>query len=268
MKLIATILAASLILSASFPALTAAPSAAEPEALGTLRTVYEAVLAPIRQKLDDAIKARAQAYVSSLDAVAQQTTSAGKLDALTPLKAERDAYSEGRGTSGFPADNKKIPAPARELRRAYDRDVAKLVGDAAASARPVALNYAKQLGELEAKLAGARNADGVLAVRNEKKAITDAAANPFYGGDAAIVGTWNEPDGGWITFASDGAVRDATGATGKWDWDSRSKGKIILTWINARGKVPYTLTPDGGGLEGRDSKGVHKSLDRSKTLKK
>jgi hypothetical protein len=267
MKLATTFIAITFLLCSYSAIVIAAPPAPSPTAndpaeLTAARAAYESALAPFQTKLDEAIKARGQRYVSDLQAIEQQTTAAGKLDALAPLKAERDAYSAGRGTAGFDADNKKVPATARELRRAYDRDITKIRTDIAATARPAAANYIKQLTELESKLVRDRKPEDVLAVRNEKLAIQQSSTDPLYGGDAAILGSWLEPSGTKVDFHPDGSVKDGTGASGKWSWESRGQRKFLLTWLNNRGKEPYELLPDGFGMIGRSKEGNNKPLSR------
>jgi hypothetical protein len=258
--LAALMLASSAALVAAPPA--AQPSAPEPPELGTARTAYETALAPFQSKLDEAIKTRVQRYVTDLQAIEQQATAGGKLDSLAALKAERDAYSAGKGTAGFLDSDKKVPTPARDLRRAYDRDIAKIRADIGAAARPAAANYLKQLTDLETKLVRDRKPESVLAVRNEKLAIQQAATDPLYGGDAAVLGSWLEPNGTKTDFHPDGSVKDGTGASGKWSWANRGQRKFLLDWHNNRGDEPYELTPDGFGMVGRSKTGDKKPLSR------
>jgi hypothetical protein len=234
----------------------------DPSELLSLRGAYETRLAPSQQKLEEALKTRMQRYAADLQAAEQQVTESGKLDALPSLQGERNAYTAGHGSAGFPEDDRKVPTSAKELRRAYDHDAAKIRGDLGAAARPVVESYVRQLGDLESKFVSARNPEGVLAVRKEKQAIQEALNDPLYGGDTAVLGSWFEPSGTKVDFHPDGTVKDGTGASGTWAWENRGQRKIVISWQNNRGKVPYALSPDGGGMFGRNKKGEHVAMSR------
>jgi len=248
--------------AASPPAVPATPS--DPPELLTLREAYEAKLPPLLEKLDAALKRRAERYVADLDKIAGEAAGAGKTDLLEPIKKERDAYASGLCSSGFDPENKKVPSGARELRRAYDQDIAKIRAEAAATARPAAVEYLRQLTDLENAMMKNKNADGLLAVRNEKKIVGQAQVDPLYGGDSVVVGHWVNPAGVKSSFRANGTVMDADGVSGNWTWEDRGRRKILINWNGNRKNYSYTLTADGGGMVGLAATPKHDrvSLDR------
>jgi hypothetical protein len=242
-----------------------APTVADPAELTTLRMAYEAKLTPLNEKLNEAIKKRAERYAADLDKIAGEAAGAGKTDTLEPLKKERDAYISGLYSSGFDPENKKVPPGARDLRRAYDQDAAKIRLEAAATARPAASDYLRQLTDLENAMMKSKNADGLLAVRAEKKAITQAAQfDPLYGGDVVMAGHWANSEGVKTSFRANGTVMDGNGVSGNWTWEDRGRRKISIDWNGNRKNYSYTLTPDGGGMVGLAATPKHEriSLDR------
>jgi hypothetical protein len=235
----------------------------DPQELVTVRTAYEAKLAPLREKLDGQIKQRAERYAADLDKLVQQAAGSGKTEAIEALKGEQEAYTSGRYSSGLDPQNKKVPPAARELRRNYDQDVAKIRSELAAAAKPAAAEYVKQLTELEATMTRNKNAFGLLAVREEKKAIAQAATfDPLYGGDAVVAGQWLNASGGIVHLRVNNNVSDAGGANGKWDWEDRGRRKVRIHWQGYRGIWIYTMTPDGGGMIGANEKKERITLDR------
>jgi hypothetical protein len=242
----------------SLSALAAPPTTtpvADPPELQKLRDEYKEAIAPMQEKLEAAIKVRAQKYGSDLKALEAQVTGAGQTQSLEAIRVERDAYLAGRGAMGF-SETDKIPSAIRDLRRNYDRDVTKLRSDAAPSARPFIERYAKGLEELERKFVSGRNADGVLATQQERRRIQTVAVDPLYGGDKALIGTWNGLDGGKLILREDGSLKTKGVANGRWEWQDRAKRRFRVDFAQSWAKdVDLALTPDGWGLYGKDTAG-------------
>ena len=235
----------------------------EPIEIGSARDKYREALAPFRAKITDQIKTRVQSYIAALKDLELRETAAGHGDALEGIRKERNAYSAGGGTVGFDAANKKIPGAARDLRRAYDRDVAKFVSDAIPAARPAAEVYTTELGRLEQVFIKNRDSDGVLAIRSEKEAMKGALTNPLAGDDNAIIGNWVEGDGFVMKFHAGGRFTTNNPAQGKWEWTSRSKNQFKATFDRWRKGINFEITPDGFGLVGTEVGGGAKSLSRT-----
>src|SRR5260370_974539 len=110
--------------SVAVPLLAAPPmpgAVVDPPEIVAAREAFETALAPIREKINAAMAERAKPYATALQALETQLAGAGKADAIAIVRAEREAYAGGRGTPGFVAKDKAVPAAARELRRLYDR---------------------------------------------------------------------------------------------------------------------------------------------------
>jgi hypothetical protein len=239
------------------------PTVADPAELTALRTAYETKLAPLNEKLREAIKKRAERYATDLNNLMQQAAGSGKTDAIEPLKKEQEAYTTGKFSSGLDPQNRKVPPAARELRRNYDQDVAKIRADLAASAKPMAAEYVKQLTELEGTMMKNKDATGLLAVREEKKAVAQAATfDPLFGGNPVVSGRWLNAADGWVNLRPDSKVSDAGGASGTWEWEDRGRRKVYIHWQGYRGTWSYTMTPDGGGMIGANEKKERVILNR------
>jgi hypothetical protein len=234
--------------------------APKPPELQALLDAYTESLAPLESALAEKIKDRARKYAADLAALEPQIAGKGGGEALEVVRAEQMAYAGGKGTAGFVSKDKKAPAAALELRRAYDRDVAKLRADALPAARPIAASFLQKLSDLERKLISARNPDGVLATQALKREMQDALSDPLFGGDKAVVGDW-----GWIKFREDGTTTTTGVSKGKWFWASRSKRTIQVDFQQSWAKdIVYTLTPDGMGMTGKNSAGDATTAERSK----
>jgi hypothetical protein len=168
-------------------------------------------LQPLETALQAKISERAKKYAADLGALEPQVASTGQGVALQALRAERTAYAEGRGTAGFEPEEKRIPPAARELRRVYDRDIAKLRADALPAAKPLAASFLQKLNDLERKFIASRSPDGVLATQAAKRDMQDAINDPLYGGDKIVVGEWKG-----LKFGADGSLKTNGVANGKW----------------------------------------------------
>ena len=201
----------------------AAPPIPDPPELVALRSEYAAALAPFREKLAAAAKARAEKYGSELQALEIQITGTGRVESLPAIRAERDAYLAGRGSNGFDENDKRTPSVARDLRRNYERDILKLRADAAPAARPFAEKHAQKLADLERRFTSARNPDAVLAVQKERRDFQGATADPLNGGDELVVGEWAEPGGATMKFQPDGTYTSSQAGRGHWVWTDRAR---------------------------------------------
>lgn len=225
------------------------PLAPDPPELVAAREAFKAALVPLRAKVDESQKALYLRYTAALQPIEDGLTKAGKFEAIPALRAERTAYAAGTSTSGFSEKDKTIPSAARELRRALDRDVAKISSDAAPMARPLVADYAKQLDALDRKFTSARNADGALAVRKEKAVAQGSAVDPFGASDDIVVGKWADKQGNIHVFLADGTV-SVKSSTGKWKWTSRSRRSFRLDWDGSNAFIDLTVAPNGMTMSG------------------
>lgn len=231
----------SLAFAAGFAIVQAAdqvPTPKPPE-LQALQDAYTANLAPLESALAEKIKERARKYAADLAALEPQIAGKGGGEALEVLRAEQKTYESGKGTAGFVSQEKRPPVAALELRRLYDRDVAKLRADALPAARPIAAAFLQKLTDLERKFISGRNPDGVLATQALKREAQDTLGDPLYGGDKAIIGNW-----GSFKFREDGTTTTTGVSKGKWFWLNRSKRTIQVGLPTIMGKghrvYPYT----------------------------
>ena len=245
------------------PEPSSAPSIPDPAELVALRSEYAAALAPFREKLAAAAKARAEKYGSELQALEIQITASGRVESLPAIRAERDAYTAGRGTNGFDEEDKRIPSVARDLRRNYERDILKLRADAAPAARPFAEKHAQKLADLERKFTSARNPDAVLAVQKERRIFQGATADPLNGGDELVLGEWAEPDGSVMKFQADGTFTSKSGR-GNWVWTDRPQREFDAKPQTWRKPIAFKITVDGWGMTGKAAAGGIKTLTRRK----
>jgi hypothetical protein len=249
------------LLPVCFPAFAnAAEPAADPPELIVLRDAYEASLAPLRAKVEEAVKVRTAEYVAGLQKVEEQATASGRIEAVPLLRAEREAFASGTWTAGFPANNKAVPSAALELRRAFDRDCAKFRADIVPAARPLLTDYLRKLDELDKRLTAAKTVDGALAVREEKKSLQGSGADPLTGTNSLVVGTWLDEKGKEFEFSRTGTVPG-----GKWVWTDRSKRELRINW-NAGPKfyLNLTVSPDGSNMAGVNATGGKRHYTRKK----
>ncbi len=237
--------------------------------LTAARTEFEARLSPARMKLDAAIKTRAAKYAGELKALEERVAGAGQLDAVVALKAEREAYEKGGRTNGFAGDP-KVPAAARQVRAAFDGDLARLRAAAAPEGRALAANYVKQLGELERKLTTQKDVAGALAVRQEREETQASGMDPLNPPSTGLIGDWQPAGndnnsamrGKTLSFKRDGTWKNAEGQTGTWEWEEKSKRKLRVRWDAKPWRDTYTLSADGKRLDGKDNQGSALSFVR------
>jgi hypothetical protein len=243
----------------------AAGAIADPADLIAARARYESALKPLQDKASNAIKARAAKYAIELHDAERQAVGDGKVDSLATAHAEFEAYASGSGTIGFAEGDSKVSAPVRELRRFYDRDIQKINMDFAVEAKPAFDSYMQALEELEKKFVAARDPDGLLAVQKEKKATQPTSLDPLNRGGRAIVGEWIDQSSAKFTFHEDGTVATSVQTHGTWAWDDVAKRKMTLIWDGGnKGKIEYTVLPDGLAMVGRNQKNESKTLTKSK----
>lgn len=240
-----------------------------PAELSAARADYEVRLAAPREKLDTAIKARAEKYAADLKGLEDRATAAGQLDAVVLLKAEREAYEKGERTNGFAAGNPKVPAAARTLRAAFEGEVLRLRAAAAPEGRAQAMAYVKQLGDLERKLTSQKNVEGALAVRQEREETQQGGLDPLNPPATGLIGSWAPREtagttlrGKTITFKRDGTWKSFEGVTGKWSWVDKGKRTLKFRWDDRNWEDTYTLSTDGKKLEGQDGQKHQLFMDR------
>lgn len=248
------------------PAQDAAQIGSQPPELAAARAEYEGRLAVPRGKLEAAIKARAARYAGELKTLEDRAAAAGQLDAVVAVKAEREAYEKGGTTSGFAAGDLKVPASARQLRAAFDGDVARLRAAAAPEGRVLAQAYVQQLGNLERRLTSQKSIDAALAVRREKEATQQEGMAPLDPGNpppsalrTQLLGTT------WKWWRSE-TVTFMAGGKGRWSESS----KDMFTWKvkdgaprSIEGTTPhnekYTITFDPSLTSGTIGEGTDKA---------
>ena len=186
---------------------------------------YEAKLALPKGKLEAALAARGKQYAVVMKALEDRALLAGNLDAVVLLKAEREAYEQGKQTSGFGANAAKVPPEARDARRVAEGDLARLRATAAPEGRRLASEYVKALEGVERKLTMQKDVAGAVEIRKERTAIMQDGLDPF-ASDATqssvlhrqlLNTTWKWWKDETITFLAGGKAR----------W---SVGKEFFTW--------------------------------------
>jgi hypothetical protein len=159
-----------------------------PPELTAVRAEFEARLAVPRAKLEAVVKARVARYVSDLKELETKVSAAGQLDAVVLIGAEREAYARDARTNGFLAGNAKVPAAARQLRAAFEADLARARATVAPEGRAAATEYLRVLGELERKLTCQKAATPALAVRKEREETQVDGLDPLNPPGAGLIG--------------------------------------------------------------------------------
>ena len=241
MKLIALLLSSFLLVSQAL---------AEPAELTSARLDYEAKLAVPKGKLDAALLARGKQYASLIKALEDRASLGGNLDGVVLLKAEREAYEQGKRTYGFGANAAKVPPEARDARRIMEGDFARLRATAAPEGRRLSGEYVKALEGIERKLTMQKDVAGALDVRKEKTEIQDEEMDPFTEGRNLCVGAWQfldkQGDNVIYKFNRNGTWTELnSGKTGKWQWADKQK-RVFTTNYGARyGSDRDTISADG-----------------------
>lgn len=238
----------------------APPVSVDPPELVALREGYRAELAPFRSRVEEAIKARGAKYASDLQAVEEQAIKTNRLEAVPVIKAERETFASGGWTPGFPKDAKAVPSSAHELRRAFDRDCAKIRADIVPAARPIVTEYTRKLDELEKRLTASKSIEAALAVRQEKQSLQGAGSDPLSGTNSLVVGKWLDEKGKDFEFMPNGEVPG-----GKWSWVDRSRRALKINW-NAGPKfyLDIVISPDGSEMSGVNASGGKRHFTRKR----
>jgi hypothetical protein len=236
-------------------------SHAEPAELTAARLAYETKLAVSKGKLDTALSARGKQYTSVIKVLEDRASAEGKLDAVVLLKAEREAFEQGKWTTGFGANLAKVPPEARDARRLVDFDFARLRAAAAPDGRRLAGEYIKALEAIERKLTTQQDVAGAVEVRKARTAIQEDGTDPLNYSITEVVGKWRFDDpkvnsprhGRTVTFMRNGTWRDSKESTGKWMWKNRQNNQIELKWDAENWYDHYELSTDGMTLKGTSS---------------
>ncbi len=232
-------------------------NAEEPAELGLARMDYEAKLAVPKAKLEAAILARGKRYVGDLKLIEDKVAAAGQLDGVILVKAEREAYEQGRRTPGFATGDAKVPQAARQLRTAFDGDVIRLQNAAAPETAVLAQNYTRQLGEMERRLTSQKNIESALAVRRERDAMQQGGLAPLAAGATQpsalhtqlLNTTWKWWKDETTTFLAAGKVRWSHDSKATFTWKVADPVQRIVEGITSQGKK-YTITFDASFTTG------------------
>jgi len=241
-----------------------------PAELTAARANYEARLAVPRAKLEPLVKSRTARYVSDLKEMEGRVATDGKLDVVMAIRVEREAYEKGAKTNGFAAGDAKVPTAARELRAAFDADIARARATVAPEGRAAATDYLRILGELERKLTSQKATEAALAVRREREETQTDGRDPLNPPTSGLIGDWQQPasvpqnsrSGKVFSFSRDGTWRSSAGDSGTWEWTDRSKRKIMFRWNDKPWHNPFTLSTDGKRMEGVNDQGAKLIMDR------
>ena len=261
MKLIALLLSSFLLVSQAL---------AEPPELTAARLAYEAKLALPKGKLDAALLARGKQYAGVIKALEDRAALDAKLDAVILLKAEREAYEQGRRTSGFGPNASKVSPEARSARLLLDGDVARLRATAAPEGRRLAVEYLTALEVIERKLTMQKDVTGAVEVRKVRTAVQAEGMEPLSSGSKGLIGDWRfvglatdtVRTGRVFTFMKDGTWRHSGGKTGTWKWKGNEKKEISFKWNDNDWSDRYSISADGLTLKGADNQGVPMSMER------
>ena len=224
-------------------------SHAEPAELIAARTAYETKLAVPKAKLDTAMAARGKQYAIAVKALEDRATREGKLDVVVLLKAEREAYEQGRQTIGYGTKALRVPPEARDARRLLDGDVARILAAGLPDGRRVAEEYVKALDGIERKLTMQKDVAGAMQVRKERTAMMQDGMNPF-GSDAAqnsafyrqlLNTTWKWWGDETITFLPDRKARWSGGGA-PWPWKVDNEGNRVISGEHMSKKRRFTIT--------------------------
>jgi hypothetical protein len=231
----------------------------DPPELVTLRDAYSASIAPLRSKVEEAIKARSAQYAADLKKIEDQAVSANRIEAIPLIRTEREAFASGSWTTGYPKDA-KVPTAANELRRAFDRDANKIRSDIVPAARPLLNDYHRKLEDLEKQLLSKKESDAALAVRQERQSFQGAGADPLNGSNSLVLGKWFDEKGKDTEFYTDGKVDG-----GKWFWTDRPARALRINW-NAGPKfhINLVISPDGSQMSGINASGGIRNFTRKK----
>jgi hypothetical protein len=134
--------------------------------------------------------ARGKQYASVIKALEDRAALGGNLDGVVLLKAEREAYEQGKRTNGFGPNAAKVPPEARDARRLLEGDFARLRASVGPEGQRVAGDYVKTLESVERKLMAQKDVAGALDVRKEKTEMQDEEMDPFTEGRNLCVGAW------------------------------------------------------------------------------
>ena len=151
---------------------------AESPLLTASRAQYEVKLKELQSKIADANQKRTTKYVGDLQVLEKQIAASGNLDALLPVKAEREAYQAGKTTVGFGSKETTVPQAARQLRVTYEGDLDKITKFATTEEQNIGLGYVRELEGLERQLTTAQQIDAAIAVRVEKKEMESLLNEP------------------------------------------------------------------------------------------
>jgi hypothetical protein len=231
-------------------------SHAEPAELTAARLAYETKLAVPKGKLDAALAARGKQYAVVIKALEDRASLDGKLDAVVLLKAEREAYEQGKQTNGFGANATKVPPEARDARRLMEGDFLRLRAAAAPEGRRLSVEYVKALEGIERKLTMQKDVGGAVEIRKERTAILQDGLDPF-ASDATqssalhrqlLNATWKWWKGETITFQPGGKARWSSGKE-LFTWKVTDPAQRIIEGLTPSGKK-YTITFDSAVSSG------------------
>ena len=154
-------------------------AAAEPAELTAARMAYEGKLIIPKGKLDAALEARGKQYAVFIKALEDRAALDARLDAVILLKAEREAYEQGKRTNGFGPNASKVAPEARDARRLLEGDFARLRATVAPEGRRLAGEYVKTLEGIERKLTMQKDVAGAVEIRKKRTAIQQDGMDPF-----------------------------------------------------------------------------------------
>jgi hypothetical protein len=239
-------------------------SAAEPAELTAARLAYETKLAGSRGRLDAALLTRGKQYATVIKAQEDRATLSGNLNLVVLLKAEREAYEQGKRTNGFGPNMAKVPPEARDARRTLEADIAQLRAKGEPEGQRLAGEYVQALEGLERKLTMKRDVTGALEVKKERSAVQQVGMAPL-ASDAAQSSSvrWRLLNTKWkwwgaetLTFHADGKATWSGGGE-PWPWKVDNVERRVISAGNMPQKRTFTITFDSdfktGVIRGDDA---------------
>ena len=221
----------------------------EPAELVQLRVAYQARLDPLRERLKQSIKARTLKYAADLEGIEKQAGAEGKLNAAISIKKEREAAQTGVPPPGFEAKDRELPASARQLRSAYDGEIARIRSNVAPEGRNLALSYIQQLQTLERKLTSGSDLAAAQTVRAERDSTQKHGLDPL-NPPPVVAGEWMRGSDRFTLLENGTWTR--RDAKGTWAWVDLKTRALEMRWERPGWVDSFILSADGQHLDGHN----------------
>ncbi len=223
-------------------------------ALALTLTIHAQELAPLSAKFkadsevvasrrDASISRIARTYATALDAAEKMATTAGDVNALSAINAERDSINAKRL---LPTAAPTLPKSVLPARKAYLGEFTKVDAENAQQNKLIVASYLQALASLQSRSTGNSSLQAEIAA--EKKRVIEALPVDVPSLAKKIAGTeWaNDPGSHAFTLNADGSAKSSSGSKGKWSLSSPTE--LILQW-SGNPKESWTLDAIAGTLK-------------------